>query len=123
MLEKSRAINTLQEERDRAAQLCDQLDSIVAETAINTGETTVLALRSANWYQQQLQEQLVLARNRQNYLDEEVASKRVDIAKAHLKHSRAEEKAQQHARKLIREREDRLEADLPKTPRKTALRP
>ena len=113
LVRKTKAVQTLQEELDRAANVRDQLAEMATGMSVPEGETTIRHLRSASWYGNQVQEQLKTISNRTEFLTEEVASHRRDAAKARHQHSRAVERseADDMARQLVREA--RFEASIP----------
>ena len=113
LVRKTKAVQTLQEELDRAANVRDQLAEMATGMSVPEGETTIRHLRSASWYGNRVQEQLKTISNRTEFLTEEVASHRRDAAKARHQHSRAVERseADDMARQLAREA--RFEASIP----------
>ena len=82
LVRKTKAVKTLQDELDRAANVRDQLADIAGGMSVLEGETTIRHLRSASWYGNQVHEQLKTISNRAEFLSEEVASHRRDAAKA-----------------------------------------
>ena len=110
---KTKAMKTVQEELDRAANVRDQLAEMAVGMSVPEGETTIRHLRSASWYGNQVHEQLKTISNRAEFLLEEVASHRRDAARARHQHSRAVERseADDQARQLAREA--RFEASMP----------
>ena len=94
LVRKTKAVQTLQEELDRAANVRDQLAEMATGMSVPEGETTIRHLRSASWYGNQVQEQLKTISNRTEFLTEEVASHRRDAAKARHQHSRAAERSE-----------------------------
>ena len=113
LVRKTKAVKTLQDELDRAADVRDQLADIAGGMSVLEGETTIRHLRSASWYGNQVHEQLKTISHRAEFLSEEVASHRRDAAKARHKHSRAVERSEADdlARQLAREA--RFEASMP----------
>ena len=113
LVRKTKAMKTVQEELDRAANVRDQLAEMAVGMSVPEGETTIRHLRSASWYGNQVHEQLKTISNRAEFLSEEVASHRRDAARARHQHSRAVERseADDQARKL--DREARFEASMP----------
>ncbi len=113
LIRKTKAVKTLQDELDRAANVRDQLSDIAGGMSVLEGETTIRHLRSASWYGNQVHEQLKTISNRAEFLSEEVASHRRDAAKARQQHSRAVERSEAYdlARQL--DREARFEASMP----------
>ena len=113
LVRKTKAVKTLQDELDRAANVRDQLAEMAGAMSVPEGESTIRHLRSASWYGNQVQEQLKTISNRAEFLSEEVTSHRRDAAKARHQHSRAVERseADDQARQLTREA--RLEASMP----------
>ena len=113
LVRKTKAVNTLQDELDRAANVRDQLAEMASGMSVPEGATTVRHLRSASWYGNQVHEQLKTISNRADFLTDEVASHRRDSAKTRHHHSRAVERseaddvARQHAR------EARFDAAMP----------
>ena len=105
LVRKTKAVQTLQEELDRAASVRDQLAEMATGMSVPEGETTIRHLRSASWYGNQVQEQLKTISNRTEFLIEEVASHRRDAARTRHQHSRAVERseADDMARRLARE--------------------
>ena len=105
LVRKTKAVKTLQDELDRAADVRDQLADIAGGMSVLEGETTIRHLRSASWYGNQVHEQLKTISNRAEFLSEEVASHRRDAARARHQHSRAVElsEADDQARQLARE--------------------
>lgn len=113
MVKKARAMQTLQEELDRTTSVRDQLVAIVDETAIKTGPTNAMLLRSANWYGGQVQEQLATISNRAEFLDEEVAGQRAKVAVDRYRYNLATEKSAAHKKQLDEAREERAAVDVP----------
>ena len=113
LVRKTKAMKTVQEEHDRAANVRDQLAEMAVGMSVPEGETTIRHLRSASWYGNQVHEQLKTISNRAEFLLEEVASHRRDAARARHQHSRAVERseADDQARQLAREA--RFEASMP----------
>ena len=113
LVRKTKAVQTLQEELDRAASVRDQLAEMATGMSVPEGETTIRHLRSASWYGNQVQEQLKTISNRTEFLIEEVASHRRDAARTRHQHSRAVERseADDMARRLAREA--RFDASMP----------
>ena len=105
LVRKTKAVKTLQDELDRAANVRNQLAEIAGGMSVPEGETTMRHLRSASWYGNQVHEQLKTISNRTEFLSEEVESHRREAAKARHQHSRAAErsKADDQARQLARE--------------------
>mgnify|MGYP001437699960 FL=1 len=105
LVRKTKAMKTVQEELDRAANVRDQLADIAGGMSVLEGETTIRHLRSASWYGNQVHEQLKTISNRTEFLSEEVESHRREAAKARHQHSRAAERseADDQARQLARE--------------------
>ncbi len=105
LVRKTKAVKTLQDELDRAANVRDQLAEIAGGMSVPEGETTMRHLRSASWYGNQVHEQLKTISNRTEFLSEEVESHRREAAKARHQHSRAAERseADDQARQLARE--------------------
>lgn len=113
LVRKNKALKTLQDELDRAANVRDQLAEVAGGMSVPEGETTIRHLRSASWYGNQVHEQLKTISNRAEFLSEEVASHRRDAAKARHQHSRAVERSEADdlARQL--DRDARFEASIP----------
>ena len=113
LVRKTKAVKTLQDELDRAANVRNQLAEIANGMSVPEGETTMRHLRSASWYGNQVHEQLKTISNRTEFLSEEVESHRREAAKARHQHSRAAERseADDQARQL--EREARFDALMP----------
>ena len=105
LVRKTKAVKTLQDELDRAANVRDQLAEMAGGMSVPEGETTIRHLRSASWYGNQVHEQLKTISNRTEFLSEEVESHRREAAKARHQHSRAAERseADDQARQLARE--------------------
>ena len=105
LVRKTKAVKTLQDELDRAANVRNQLAEIAGGMSVPEGETTMRHLRSASWYGNQVHEQLKTISNRTEFLSEEVESHRREAAKARHQHSRAAERseADDQARQLARE--------------------
>ena len=105
LVRKTKAVKTLQDELDRAANVRNQLAEIAGGMSVPEGETTMRHLRSASWYGNQVHEQLKTISNRTEFLLEEVESHRREAAKARHQHSRAAERseADDQARQLARE--------------------
>ena len=105
LVRKTKAVKTLQDELDRAANVRNQLAEIANGMSVPEGETTMRHLRSASWYGNQVHEQLKTISNRTEFLSEEVESHRREAAKARHQHSRAAERseADDQARQLARE--------------------
>ena len=105
LVRKTKAVKTLQDELDRAANVRNQLAEIAGGMSVPEGETTMRHLRSASWYGNQVHEQLTTISNRTEFLSEEVESHRREAAKARHQHSRAAERseADDQARQLARE--------------------
>ena len=105
LVRKTKAVKTLKDELDRAANVRDQLAEIAGGISVPEGETTMRHLRSASWYGNQVHEQLKTISNRTEFLSEEVESHRREAAKARYQHSRAAERseADDQARQLARE--------------------
>ena len=64
LVRKTKAVQTLQEELDRAARVRDQLADMAGGMNVPVGETTVRHLRSASWYGNQVHDQLKTISNR-----------------------------------------------------------
>ena len=105
LVRKTKAVKTLHDDLDRAANVRDQLADIAGGMSVPEGETTMRHLKSASWYGNQVHEQLKTISNRTEFLSEEVESHRLEAAKARHQHSRAAErsKADDQARQLARE--------------------
>ena len=105
LVRKTKAVKTLQDELDRAANVRNQLAEIAGGMSVPEGETTMRHLRSASWYGNQVHEQLKTISNRTEFLSEEVESHRREAAKARHQHSRAAERseADDQARQIARE--------------------
>ena len=105
LVRKTKAVKTLQDELDRAANVRNQLAEIAGGMSVPEGETTMRHLRSASWYGNQVHEQLKTISNRTEFLSEEVESHRREAAKARHQHSRAAERSEvdDKARQLARE--------------------
>ena len=113
LVRKTKAVKTLQEELERAANVRDQLAEMAGGMSVPEGETTIRHLRSASWYGNQVQEQLKTISNRTDFLSEEVASHRREAAKARHQHLRAVERSEADDLARQREREARFEASMP----------
>ena len=113
LVRKTKAVKTLQDELDRAANVRDQLADIAGGMSVPEGETTMRHLKSASWYGNQVHEQLKTISNRTEFLSEEVESHRREAAKARHQHSLAAERseADDKARQLAREA--RFDASMP----------
>ena len=113
LAKKNRTMKTLQDELDRTKGIRDQLSEMVGTMNLPVGETTVLHLRSASWYGNQVQEQLGAISNRAEFLSVEVDTHRKDIAITRNKQKRALEKSIEHERAEQLEREERAAALMP----------
>ena len=113
LAKKNRTMKTLQDELDRTKGIRDQLSEMVGTMNVPVGETTVLHLRSASWYGNQVQEQLGAISNRAEFLSVEVDTHRKDIALTRHKQERALEKSIKHERAEQLEREERAAALMP----------
>ena len=113
LAKKNRTMKTLQDELDRTKGIRDQLSEMVGTMNVPVGETTVRHLRSANWYGNQVQEQLGAISNRAEFLSVEVDTHRKDIAITRHKQERALEKSIEHERAEQLEREERAAALMP----------
>lgn len=116
MVQKALAVQTLQEELDRTTSVRDQLATIIDDTAIKTGPSSAMLLRSANWYGGQIQEQLTTITNRTEILGEEVAEQRARMAVDRHRFNLANEKSEAHQRQLAEESEERAMAAMPARP-------
>ena len=113
LAKKNRAMQTLQSELDRTTGIRDQLSEMAGTMNVPIGETTVRHLRSASWYERQVQEQLDANSNRAEFLSVEVSTHRQDIAKTRQKQERAFEKSIEHDRAVKEAREARAAALMP----------
>ena len=113
LVRKTKAMKTVQEELDRAANVRDQLAEMAVGMSVPEGETTIRHLRSASWYGNQVHEQLKTISNRAEFLLEEVASHRRDAARARHQHSRAVERSEADDQARQRASEARFEASMP----------
>ena len=68
LVRKTKAMKTVQEELDRAANVRDQLAEMAVGMSVPEGETTIRHLRSASWYGNQVHEQLKTISNRAEFL-------------------------------------------------------
>jgi len=113
MVKKNQAMQTLREELDRTNALRDQLSDIAEETAIKSGPTTAMHIRSANWYAGQIQEQLVTMSNRSEFLVTEVSAQQAVMAEERYRHKRSLEKHDEYCRQQRAAAEDRQAALMP----------
>ena len=68
LVRKTKAVKTLQDELERAANVRDQLEEMAGGMSVPEGETTIRHLRSASWYGNQVHEQLKTISNRAEFL-------------------------------------------------------
>ena len=113
LVRKTKAVKTLQDELDRAANVRNQLAEIAGGMSVPEGETTMRHLRSASWYGNQVHEQLKTISNRTEFLSEEVESHRREAAKARHQHSRAAERSEVDDQERQLAREARFDALMP----------
>ena len=79
---QSEIMQTLNLELEKSRELSLQLNQIAKQTEIKPGETNAVFLRSSCWYGNKVQEQLETAKNRNAFLEKEVADSRKLLAKA-----------------------------------------
>ncbi|MBU75045.1 MAG: hypothetical protein CMM73_05005 [Rhodospirillaceae bacterium] len=120
LAKKQQAVKTLQEELDRTTGVRDQIAEMAETMNLPIGETTIQHIRSASWYGNQIQEQLLTISNRADFLTEEVTDQRRDMAMTRNQHERAAQKSVEFDRSQQAEREARLEASMP--PRRSPSR-
>ncbi len=113
LVRKTKAVQTLQEELDRAARVRDQLADMAGGMNVPVGETTVRHLRSASWYGNQVHDQLKTISNRTEFLTEEVDIHRRDAAQTRHQHSLAVEKGEADDRARRAAREAKAEEAMP----------
>ena len=113
MAKKSQAMRTLREELERTTKIQTQLSAIIDDTAIKPGATTMMQIRSANWYATRVLEQLNTISNRNEFLNAEVSAQEEKLAVEHYRHELSVKKGIEHRRREREMREDRIAALLP----------
>lgn len=113
MLRQAGNIRTVSSEHERTRSMAEQLKTMAEEIRLPAGETTAMQLRSSSWYGTRIAEQIKTAENRCQFLEEEIASCRHQLAHAQHRKSKAEEKQRHQSRSQAEEKLRRQEALMP----------
>ena len=110
---KLRNLAVLREELQKTESLCEQLEGILKDIMVHTGEQSVASLRADSWYRSNVLEQLKTLENRSQFLRAEIHDANRELAKARRKKARAQDAAKIQKRLRLEKAEQKRESELP----------
>ena len=113
VMRKSRSLAVLREELQKTESLCEQLEGILKDIMVHTGERSVASLRADSWYRSNVLEQLKTLENRGQFLRAEIRDANRELAKARRKKTRAKDAAKIQKRLRLEKAEQKRETELP----------
>ena len=113
VMRKSRSLAVLREELQKTESLCEQLEGILKDIMVHTGERSVASLRADSWYRSNVLEQLKTLENRGQFLRAEIRDANRELAKARRKKTRAKDAAKIQKRLRLEKAEQKRESELP----------
>ena len=113
VMRKSRSLAVLREELQKTESLCEQLESILKDITVHTGEQSVASLRADSWYRSNVLEQLKTLENRGQFLRAEIRDANRELAEARCKKTRAKDAAKIQKRLRLEKAEQKRESELP----------
>lgn len=116
---QAQVVNDLTSELDKALDLQNRLAHLLEQNAPPPEPITAFNLRSRAWYGRQMQEQMELASNRSEFLQQEVETARGALAQIKSRETVIDEKKQAARRAFHSEKEKRSEGAMPPRPNKS----
>ncbi|MEC9139470.1 MAG: hypothetical protein VYA43_02580, partial [Pseudomonadota bacterium] len=113
VMRKSRSLAVLREELQKTESLCEQLEGILKDIMVHTGERSVASLRADSWYRSNVLEQLKTLENRGQFLRAEIRDANRELAKARRKKTKAKHAAKIQKRLRLEKAEQKRESELP----------
>ena len=113
VMRKSRGLAVLREELQKTESLCEQLEGILKDIIVHTGEQSVASLRADSWYRSNVLEQLKTLENRGQFLRAEIRDANRELAEARCKKTRAKDAAKIQKRLRLEKAEQKRESELP----------
>ena len=113
VMRKSRSLAVLREELQKTESLCEQLEGILKDIIVPTGEQSVASLRADSWYRSNVLEQLKTLENRGQFLRAEIRDANRELAEARCKKTRAKDAAKIQKRLRLEKAEQKRESELP----------
>jgi len=111
---RAETIRTLDEELDKITSINKKLQQMAEETKVKPGETTMMALRSAQHYGGKINEQIKVIENRVLFLEEERLEETQIMGQALTRQKHALEKSK-HQRQIERDAiEEKAASDVPR---------
>ena len=113
VMRKSRSLAVLREELQKTESLCEQLEGILKDITVRSGEQSVASMRADSWYRSNVLEQLKTLENRGQFLRAEILDANRELANARRKKTRAQDAAKIQKRLRLEKAEQRRESELP----------
>ena len=120
-MRKSRSLAVLREELQKTESLCEQLEGILKDITVRSGEQSVASMRADSWYRSNVLEQLKTLENRGQFLRAEIHDANRELAKARRKKTRAQDAAKIQKRLRLEKAEQKQESELPLRNRRSVL--
>ena len=111
--QQAQVVNDLNSELDKSRDIQDRLARLLDANAPPAEPITVFNLRSRAWYSRQMQEQMELAANRSEFLQQEVDTARDVLAQIKSRETIIDGKKQAANRDFHAEQEKRREGLMP----------
>ena len=121
VMRKSRSLAVLREELQKTESLCEQLEGILKDITVRTGEQSVASMRADSWYRSNVLEQLKTLENRGQFLRAEIHDANRELAKARRKKTRAQDAAKIQKRLRLEKAEQKQESELPLRNRRSVV--
>jgi len=111
---RAETIRTLDEELDKITSINEKLQQMAEETKVKLGETTMMALRSAQHYGGKINEQIKVIENRVLFLEEERLEETQIMGQALTRQKHALEKSKHHRQSERDAIEEKAATDVPR---------
>ena len=121
VMRKSRSLAVLREELQKTESLCEQLEGILKDITVRTGEQSVASMRADSWYRSNVLEQLKTLENRGQFLRAEILDANRELANARRQKTRAQDAAKIQKRLRLEKAEQKQESELPLRNRRSVV--
>lgn len=111
--QQAQVVNDLNAELDKTLDIQTRLTRLLEANAPPPEPITAFSLRSRAWYGRQMQEQLELASNRSEFLEQEINTARGALAHIKSRETILDEKKQDARRAVHAEKEKRQDGMMP----------
>ena len=121
VMRKSRSLAVLREELQKTESLCEQLEGILKDITVRSGEQSVASMRADSWYRSNVLEQLKTLENRGQFLRAEILDANRELANARRKKTRAQDAAKIQKRLRLEKAEQKQVSELPLRNRRSVV--